>query len=91
MNPFNTLGLEENASPTEVKAAYKELARKLHPDVGGDMEAFIKLKEAYNEALKESQEPKYCLKCMGTGYNLQQSGFNMVNIICPACGGGGKR
>jgi len=89
--PFETLGLSEDASPSEVKAAYKDLARKTHPDVGGDTKAFQELNKAYKEALKISQEPKYCETCMGTGFVLEGSGFSMLSIVCSKCGGGGKR
>ena len=36
-----------------VKARFKELAVKLHPDVGGDVERFQELERAYREALEE--------------------------------------
>ena len=31
-NPYKVLGVRENASEAEVKAAYKELVKKYHPD-----------------------------------------------------------
>lgn len=46
---YSVLGLETD-SPTaeEVKAAFREKAKKMHPDQGGDPEEFQKLKQAYD-------------------------------------------
>ena len=34
-DPYRVLGLEPGASDDEVKAAYRKLAKKYHPDVNG--------------------------------------------------------
>lgn len=36
----------------EAKKVYKELAKKLHPDIGGDNEMFKLLNEVYNNILE---------------------------------------
>ena len=51
-NPYKILGVSDNATKDECKKAYKVLAKKYHPDVGGTIEDFRKLNEAY-ELLKE--------------------------------------
>ena len=50
-DPFAVLGLAPTASPDEVKAAYRAKARHMHPDVGGDPDAFLVLKVAADTAL----------------------------------------
>ncbi|MBV0932624.1 DNA-J related domain-containing protein [Marinobacterium weihaiense] len=42
-----TLALEEGASQAEIRSRYRQLAARLHPDKGGDSEAFIEVRRAY--------------------------------------------
>jgi curved DNA-binding protein len=42
---YDTLEITENASPEEIKKAYRKLARKYHPDVNKDPQAEEKFKE----------------------------------------------
>lgn len=44
---YQILGVGRNANKEEIKKAYKEYARKHHPDKGGDAELFKKINEAY--------------------------------------------
>ncbi len=45
------LGVKRNASAEEIERAYQRLAKKLHPDGGGNEWQFRKLRQAY-EVLK---------------------------------------
>ncbi|MFG0335174.1 MAG: DnaJ domain-containing protein [Maioricimonas sp. JB049] len=45
------LGLLPPYSESDVRKAYREKARRLHPDAGGDAEAFKALRAAYERAL----------------------------------------
>ena len=62
---YRTLGLRTGASFDEVKAAYRKLARKYHPDVNPDdqraKDRFIKVTKAY-EALVEVFQPEEPVK-----------------------------
>jgi len=55
---YKVMGVERNASPEEIKNAYRRLARKYHPDVSketGAEEKFKELGEAY-ETLKDPEK-----------------------------------
>lgn len=48
---FALLGLEPPSTPDQIRQAYRQKARSLHPDLGGAAEAFIHLQRAYRTAL----------------------------------------
>ena len=50
-DPFVVLGVAPTASPAELAAARRRLARTLHPDAGGDAAAMQRLNAAYELAL----------------------------------------
>lgn len=58
---YKTLGIDRNAKPEAIKAAYRKLARKHHPDLNPNDEAakkkFQELNEA-NEVLSDSESRK---------------------------------
>ncbi len=46
-NFYKQLGLKTNATRTEIKSAYRFLAKKYHPDTGGNNEKFLALQLAW--------------------------------------------
>ena len=54
-NFYKQLGLKKNASSAEIKSAYRLLAKKYHPDTGGDNEKFLALQLAW-ETLNDPQK-----------------------------------
>jgi hypothetical protein len=45
------LGLPPGAGGDEIKQRFRELAKKYHPDLGGDSEKFIELTDTYKKLL----------------------------------------
>jgi len=59
---YETLGISRNADDTEIKKAYRNLARKFHPDIckdPGAEEKFKKINEAYSVLSDEQKKRQY--------------------------------
>jgi len=59
MSHYETLGVSRDASLEDIKKAYRNLARKNHPDKGGDAEQFKKISQAYETLSDESKRVRY--------------------------------
>lgn len=91
MKPFEVLGIPEDSTPEQVKAAYLEKAKTTHPDGGGTAEAFQELRQAFIQASIEAAKPKHCEACEGKGHTLVAKGFHKMRMVCKACGGRGVK
>ena len=47
IDPYETLGVARDADAAQVKTAYRKRAKNAHPDTGGDIDAFARLKTSY--------------------------------------------
>jgi curved DNA-binding protein len=47
-DPYRILGVNRNSSDSDIKSAYRQLAKKHHPDKGGDSEHFANINAAYD-------------------------------------------
>src|SRR5258708_7569922 len=63
---FAALGLAPGASPADVRIAYLRLSRRLHPDAGGEVAAFVDLKTAFDVAMDYARKEP-CGVCGGVG------------------------
>src|SRR3990172_9917075 len=54
---YQILGIPKDASNQDIRKAYKELAKKHHPDKGGDQEKFKELSQAY-EVLNDEEKKR---------------------------------
>lgn len=54
---YETLGIHKGATKSQIKAAWRKLAKSHHPDKGGDPETFKQVKEAY-EVLSDDDRRK---------------------------------
>ena len=73
---YKILGVDKGASQSEIKRAYRKLARKYHPDVSKEADAEIKFKEvgeAY-EVLKDP-EKREAYDQLGSNWKAGQEGF----------------
>ena len=82
-NPYTILGLNTNSSLDEVKAKYKVLIVKAHPDKGGNSGAFIKIRTAYKSILDGTT-------CNKLPINANSSSNNHAFGCGGSFGGGGS-
>jgi DnaJ-domain-containing protein 1 len=54
--PHEILGIAEHATPAQIKAAYRKLALKTHPDKGGSADVFEVIARAYRSLLSSEKE-----------------------------------
>jgi curved DNA-binding protein len=75
-NFYDTLGVAETASEKEIKNAFKALAKKYHPDQGGDENKFKEINEAYDTLKNSEKRQEYdAMRKYGTrGSGLNQQG-----------------
>ncbi len=83
MNYYETLGITKNATPEEIKRAYRKLASQHHPDKGGDTAMFQKVEEAYRVLSDPQKRAEYDnpVQQMGPGHFHFNFGSNNVEDI----------
>jgi len=74
MTHYSTLGVNEDASPDEIKQAYRKLASKHHPDRGGDTAMFQKIQAAYDAIGDEGKRAQYDAERRGGGFRFTVNG-----------------
>ncbi len=78
-NYYQILGVGKNASPEEIKKAFRDLAHKHHPDKGGSAEKFKEINEAYQVLSNPQKRAQYdqfgSTFDQGSRFGAQGSGF----------------
>jgi curved DNA-binding protein len=101
-DPYQILGVNKDASQEEIKAAYRKLAKKYHPDLGGDPEKFKEINEANDILSDPNKKAQFDFGGFNPGANAYRAGthfhfddiFNnedFMNIFAQAAGFPGSR
>lgn len=56
---YQALGVERNATPEDIKRAYRTAAMRNHPDRGGDVKQFQTIQEAYDTLSDPQKKAQY--------------------------------
>lgn len=56
---YSTLGVNKNATPDEIKKAYRKLANQHHPDRGGNTKKFQEIQAAYDVLSDDQKRAEY--------------------------------
>lgn len=100
---YDVLGVSRNASESDIKKAYRNLARKYHPDSGGDtkenVEKFHEIQEAYDVLSDKEKRKNYdrfghaAQNFAGTGapggFSTNGAGVNFSDIFSGMGGSSG--
>lgn len=86
---YKVLGVEKNASDNTIKQAYKDLAKKHHPDLGGNEEKFKQINEAYdtlkNPETRKAYDNPNPFQGMGgnsrEGFHFTSANINLDDIM----------
>jgi curved DNA-binding protein CbpA len=90
MNFYSLLGIEQHATPKQIKKAYQDMVLKIHPDKGGEKEAFLNIKEAYECLISPTQKLSYDMELRESIFNefiklkdvVQTNGVYIINCRC---------
>ena len=76
-NYYDILGVSEDASPNEIKKAFKNIAKKEHPDRGGNEKKFKEANEAYDTLKDSGKKHEYdAVRRYGQNFGGQGTTFN---------------
>lgn len=79
MSHYETLGVAKDATPEEIKSAFRNLAKKHHPDLGGDEAEFKKINEAYDTLSDPEKKSHYDYTQSGQGHRNFEFHFGTGN------------
>lgn len=76
-NPYEILGVSKQANDADIKKAYRQLAKKHHPDAGGDEQRFAEINNAYDSIKDSDSRIKFEQNQFGqSNFQQSQNGFN---------------
>lgn len=97
-NLYAVLGVERDATLEQIRSAYRQLARQVHPDrAGGNAAHFRQAREAYETLSDDRRRAAYetaraawlaernLIDCLGCGITLAKYRVEGVGTRCPVC------
>ena len=81
-NFYKELGLETNATKSEIKSSYRSLVKKHHPDTGGEKERFLAIQiawETLNDPIKKEKYDEQLLTLYSQSNNLEENWDEQFN------------
>jgi len=87
---YDIIGVPQDASPADIKTAYRKKVIKAHPDKGGDIEEFKKLQAAY-EVLSNPEKKEIYDKYGIDGIREGAGGMDPFEGLFGGLFGGGRR
>jgi DnaJ-class molecular chaperone len=76
MTYYSTLGVAANATPEDIKQAYRKLAKQHHPDLGGDAAKFQQISEAYETLGDADKRAQYDFSLKNPQPQFNNNGFD---------------
>lgn len=81
MDYYSILGVNKQATPEEIKKAYRKLASQHHPDKGGDTAKFQEIQTAYDTLSDPNKRAEYDNPMQNVHFNFNQGGHNPFEDI----------
>ncbi len=81
-NFYKELGLEINATKSEIKSSYRSLVKKHHPDTGGEKERFLAIQiawETLNDPIKKEKYDEQLLTLYSQSNNPEENWDEQFN------------
>ena len=82
-NYYEELGLEKNATRSEIKSSYRYLVKQHHPDAGGEKERFLAIQNAWetlNDPIKKEKYDKKILSSITSFDSLNENWEEKINL-----------
>ena len=73
-NLYEELGLNKNATISEIKSSYRSLVKKHHPDAGGKKERFLAIQNAWETLNDPIKKKEY-----DSRFSFSSSSFDSLN------------
>ena len=81
-NLYEELGLNKNATKSEIKSSYRSLVKQHHPDAGGEKERFLAIQNAWeilNDPIKKEQYDRNFFSSSSSFDSLNENWEKKIN------------